>query len=125
MSLRVFLVDDERLARQAMRRLLSAHDHVEVVGEAVSANAALNQLKTIPADLVLLDVEMPGGSGFGVVTQLSGAADVNFVLAWGHDAAQGFEAVTPATSLFAAFPVAVVTGNSEKNGSLEVSAEYL
>ncbi|MTH78877.1 sulfate ABC transporter substrate-binding protein [Paracoccus aestuariivivens] len=38
---------------------------------------------------------------------------------------QGFEAVTPATSLFAAFPVAVVTENAEKNGSLEVSTEYL
>lgn len=40
-------------------------------------------------------------------------------------AAQGFEAVTPATSLFAAFPVAVVTENAEKDGSLEVSTEYL
>lgn len=39
--------------------------------------------------------------------------------------AQGFEAVTPATSLFAAFPVAVVTENAEKNGSTEVSTEYL
>ncbi|WP_370576966.1 sulfate ABC transporter substrate-binding protein [Paracoccus sp. PAR01] len=38
---------------------------------------------------------------------------------------QGFESVTPATSLFAAFPVAVVTENAEKNGSLEVSTEYL
>lgn len=89
MSLRVFLVDDERLARQAMRRLLSAHDDVEVVGEADSASAALNQLKTIAADLVLLDVEMPGGSGFDVVTQLSGAADVIFVTAWDHYAAKG------------------------------------
>jgi len=40
-------------------------------------------------------------------------------------AEQGFEAVTPATSLFAAFPVAVVTENAESNGSLEVSSEYL
>lgn len=39
--------------------------------------------------------------------------------------AQGFEAVTPATSLFAAFPVALVTENAEKNGSAEVSTEYL
>ncbi|MDS9467881.1 sulfate ABC transporter substrate-binding protein [Paracoccus sp. MBLB3053] len=38
---------------------------------------------------------------------------------------QGFEAVTPSTSLFAAFPVAVVTENAEKNGSLEISTEYL
>lgn len=38
---------------------------------------------------------------------------------------QGFEAVTPPTSLFAAFPVAVVTENAEKDGSLEVSTEYL
>lgn len=38
---------------------------------------------------------------------------------------QGYEAVTPATSLFAAFPVAVVTENAEKDGSLEVSTDYL
>ena len=91
MSLRVFLVDDERLARQAMRRMLSAHDDVEIVGEADSAAAALNQLKAISADLVLLDVEMPGGSGFDVVTQLSGAADVIFVTAWDHYAAKAFD----------------------------------
>ncbi|HWL55490.1 MAG TPA: sulfate ABC transporter substrate-binding protein [Paracoccus sp. (in: a-proteobacteria)] len=38
---------------------------------------------------------------------------------------QGFEAVTPSMSLFAAFPVAIVTENAEKDGSLEVSTEYL
>lgn len=40
-------------------------------------------------------------------------------------AAQGYEAVTPSTSLFAAFPVAVVTENAKKDGSLEVSTDYL
>ena len=61
--------------------MLSAHDDVEIVGEADSAAAALNQLKAISADLVLLDVEMPGGSGFDFVTQLSAAADVIFITA--------------------------------------------
>lgn len=60
--LRVLLVDDERLARAEMRRLLGAHA-VEVVGEAADADEARTALAAFAPDLVFLDVQMPGESG--------------------------------------------------------------
>ena len=61
--LRVLLVDDERLARAELRRLLKMHPEVEIVGEAASAAEAMAQIAVLAPDLLLLDVQMPGGSG--------------------------------------------------------------
>ena len=69
-QLRVLLVDDERLARAEMRRLLVAHPHVEVVGEAASAGEARAALAALRPNLVFLDVQMPGESGFDLLASL-------------------------------------------------------
>ncbi len=71
--LRVLLVDDERLARAEMRRLLGAHPSVEVVGEAADADAARDALAALAPDLVFLDVQMPGESGFDWLASLDAA----------------------------------------------------
>eukprot|EP01034_Spumella_vulgaris_P041611 gene41611-51547_t len=68
--MRVLLVDDERLARAELRRLLAAHPDVEIVGEAVSAAQAVTQVGALQPDLLLLDVQMPGGSGFDLLAAL-------------------------------------------------------
>lgn len=68
--LRVLLVDDERLARADMRRLLAAHARVEVVGEAASAAEAREAIASLGPDLVFLDVQMPGESGFDLLASL-------------------------------------------------------
>ena len=73
MSLRIFLVDDEPLARQRIIRLLNECDGYDVVAEADNGHQALDWLSQFKnkADVVLLDIEMPGLTGLKVAQQLS------------------------------------------------------
>ncbi|MGK5006354.1 LytR/AlgR family response regulator transcription factor [Janthinobacterium sp. LB2P70] len=92
--LKVMLVDDERLARAELRRLLVPHvQHgaVEIVGEAASAADAVAQIGKLRPDLLLLDVQMPGGSGFDLLAALDEAPDVIFCTAFDQYALQAFE----------------------------------
>lgn len=89
--LRVLLVDDERLARAELRRLLRAHPEVEIVGEAVDAADGLRRIAELAPDLVFLDVQMPGGSGFDMLAALDTAPDVVFTTAYDAYALQAFE----------------------------------
>ena len=89
--MRVMLVDDERLARAELRRLLAAHPEMEVVGEAVSAADAVAQIVALRPDLLLLDVQMPGGSGFDLLASLDDVPDVIFTTAFDRYALQAFE----------------------------------
>jgi two-component system, LytTR family, response regulator len=63
-KVRALIVDDERLARVALRRLLEERGDVEVVGEADGVAIARTRIAELAPDLVFLDVQMPGGSGF-------------------------------------------------------------
>lgn len=63
MTYRILLVDDEPLARQRLQRLLQAHPDFCVAGEAAHGDAALDWLQQHQADLVLLDIQMPGRNG--------------------------------------------------------------
>jgi two-component system LytT family response regulator len=89
--MRVLLVDDERLARAELRRLLAAHPEMEIVGEAASAADALTQIAALRPDLLLLDVQMPGGSGFDLLASLDDVPDVIFTTAFDRYALQAFE----------------------------------
>lgn len=91
-GLRVLLIDDERLARAELRRLLAMHPAVEVVGEAASALEAMAQIAALQPDLLLLDVQMPGGSGFDLLAALDAAPEVIFCTAHDQYALQAFEA---------------------------------
>ncbi len=91
MGLRALVVDDERLARQELRRLLRAHPEVEVVGEAASAAEAQGQLEALSPDLLFLDVEMPGGSGFDLLARLEQVPRVIFTTAYDAHALKAFE----------------------------------
>jgi two-component system LytT family response regulator len=85
------LVDDERLARQELRRLLSAHADVAIVGEAVNADDAVAQLADPSIDIVFLDIQMPGGSGFDVLERLDRVPLVVFTTAFDEYAVRAFE----------------------------------
>jgi two-component system LytT family response regulator len=90
--LRVLLVDDERPARQRLRRLLDAQSEVEIVGEAADGLAAVQRIRELGPDLVFLDVQMPGLDGFGVVAALDDPLpDIVFVTAFDEFAVQAFE----------------------------------
>jgi two-component system LytT family response regulator len=89
--MRVMLIDDERLARAELRRLLAAHPEVEIVGEAVNAEDGIRQIAVLKPDLIFLDVQMPGGSGFDLLAALDEAPEVIFTTAFDQYALQAFE----------------------------------
>jgi DNA-binding LytR/AlgR family response regulator len=71
MTARCLIVDDEAPAREELRFLLRGFDDVQVLGEATDADEALTLLRSIPYDVVLLDIRMPGGTGLEVAAALA------------------------------------------------------
>lgn len=92
-DLAVLVVDDEPLARRRLIRLLGKLDWVDRVDEAADTMDACRMMAAIRPDIVLLDIQMPGGSGFDVVEQLGAETPVVvFVTAFDHYALRAFEA---------------------------------
>ncbi|MBS1735675.1 MAG: response regulator [Bacteroidetes bacterium] len=89
--LKVLLIDDERLARSELKRLLNDHPDVEVIGEATNANEGLEKIESLNPDLVFLDIQMPGKSGFDMLVELEKAPHVIFVTAFDEYALKAFE----------------------------------
>jgi len=89
--LRVAIIDDERLARQAMRQLLAAHPELEVVAEADNKKTALEIIRREKPDAIFLDVQMPAADGFALLQSLDPAPKVVFVTAHSEHAARAFE----------------------------------
>lgn len=90
--LRVLIVDDARLARAELRRLLAPLPQVECVGEAEDVPQARAAIARLHPDLVLLDIQLPSGSGFEVLDDLAAAPAVVFTTAYDHYAVQAFAA---------------------------------
>ena len=92
MTLRVVVVDDERLARQRLKRLLAAAGNADVVGEAADGASAVACIEATKPDVVLLDVQMPEQDGFAVVRRLGSPPPVViFVTAYDEFAVKAFE----------------------------------
>lgn len=85
------IVDDERLARENLRGLLAAHEKIVVVGEARNSEEARRMIVAHRPDLVFLDIQMPGGSGFDLLEQLEFPPPIIFVTAFDNYAIRGFE----------------------------------
>jgi two-component system, LytTR family, response regulator len=90
--IRAYLVDDERLATQRLARLLGETGRVSVVGSAVDPEAAVAFLNRTPVDVLFLDVQMPGLSGFEVIDRLERPPLVVFTTAYDAYALNAFEA---------------------------------
>jgi two-component system, NarL family, invasion response regulator UvrY len=69
-KIRVFIADDHFVVRQGLKHILSQNPDMEVVGEAEDGNQVLQSIKDLVADVVLMDIEMPGKSGWEVMVQL-------------------------------------------------------
>ena len=93
-TIRTLIVDDEPLARRGLQIRLEKFDDISVVGECRNGREALEAIAEKSPDLVLLDVQMPGMSGFDVLQKLSGAdmPVVIFVTAFDEYAVKAFEA---------------------------------
>ncbi len=91
--MRVLIVDDEPLARLGLRRLLEQQPGVEVIDECANGEEAVEVIAERAPDLVFLDVQMPGPSGFDVIEQLGADSmpPVVFVTAYDQYAVRVFE----------------------------------
>jgi two-component system, LytTR family, response regulator len=89
--LRVILVDDERLARRALRTLLAAERDVDVVGEARGVDEAEALIRREHPDVVFLDVQLRGETGFDLLARDVGSFQTIFVTAFDAYAVRAFE----------------------------------
>lgn len=88
--MRVLVIDDERLARQELKKLLKKHQEVEVVGEATNADEAKELITKLHPDLIFLDIHMPGKSGFDLLEEMDNVPRVIFVTAFDEYAIEAF-----------------------------------
>lgn len=89
--MKVLIIDDERLARAELRRLLAAHPEVQVIGEAANAVEGRQLIEELAPDLVFLDIQMPGGSGFDLLASLDDAPPIIFTTAFDQYAIRAFD----------------------------------
>jgi two-component system LytT family response regulator len=90
--MRVLIVDDEQLARDRLRLLLSAFEDIQIVGEAADGEQAIERIGELQPDLVLLDIQMAGCSGIEVASSLpSPRPKIIFCTAFDQHAVDAFE----------------------------------
>ncbi len=89
--MRALIVDDERLARKELMKLLEDHPMIEVVGEAVNADEAHRMINELNPDLLFLDIQMPGKTGFQLLEMLDSVPLVVFTTAYDEFALKAFE----------------------------------
>src|SRR5882757_2951643 len=90
--MKALLIDDERLARNELRRLLAAFPEIAIVGEATNAKQAREQIVALKPDLLFLDVQMPGETGMELLETLEPPVpSVIFTTAYDEFAVKAFE----------------------------------
>lgn len=89
--MKALIVDDERLARVELRRLLSPFKEIKIVGEAVNAEDALNKITELRPDIIFLDIQMPGKNGFQLLEELDSVPTVIFTTAYDEYALKAFD----------------------------------
>lgn len=89
--MKALIIDDERLARNELRRLLKDFPEIEVAGEARNAEEAFSQIQEMQPDLIFLDIQMPGDNGFQLLEKLDQAPMVIFTTAYDQYALKAFD----------------------------------
>lgn len=90
-EIRALIVDDERLARENLKELLKDQWDVRIAGEARNADEAEKMIAALSPNLIFLDIQMPGGSGFDLLGRLEDPPSVIFVTAYDQYAIRAFE----------------------------------
>jgi two-component system LytT family response regulator len=88
---KALVVDDEPLARRELIRLLAAFPRVQVVGEAGNIDDALERIDALAPDVVFLDIQMPGGTGFDLLARLDRVPRIVFTTAYDQYAVKAFD----------------------------------
>ena len=89
--MKAIIIDDERLARTELRKLLQDYPEIEIVDEASNADEGLQKIENHNPDLVFLDIQMPGKTGFDMLSELDHAPQVIFTTAYDEYALKAFE----------------------------------
>ncbi|HEU4575467.1 MAG TPA: response regulator [Chitinophagaceae bacterium] len=89
--MRAIIIDDERLARAELKKLLQDFPEIEVVDEAANADEGIAKIESLNPDLVFLDIQMPGKTGFDMLAELEKAPHVIFTTAYDEYALKAFE----------------------------------
>jgi two-component system, LytTR family, response regulator len=89
--MKALIVDDERLARKELMKLLEEHPSIEIVGEAMNADEAEKLIEELNPDLLFLDIQMPGRTGFQLLESLESVPLVVFTTAYDEFALKAFE----------------------------------
>jgi two-component system LytT family response regulator len=89
--MKAIIIDDERLARSELRKLLQDFPEIEVIDEASNADEGLQKIENHNPDLIFLDIQMPGKTGFDLLSELDHAPQVIFTTAYDEYALKAFE----------------------------------
>jgi two-component system LytT family response regulator len=88
---KTIIIDDERLAREEVKRALEKHQEFEIIGEASHVDEAITLIEALKPDILFLDIHMPGKSGFDLLEELTNVPDVVFTTAYDQYAVKAFE----------------------------------
>lgn len=91
MSVRTIIIDDERLARNELKKLLQEFNEIEVIDEAANVQEGIEKIEKHNPDLIFLDIQMPGKTGFDLLEELDRAPKVIFTTAYDEFALKAFE----------------------------------
>lgn len=89
--MKALIIDDERLARKELMKLLEAHPGIEVAGEAANADEAIHLINELNPELLFLDIQMPDKTGFQLLEELDSVPLVVFTTAYDEFALKAFE----------------------------------
>lgn len=91
MSITAIIIDDERLARKELKSLLAQYKKIEIIDEAANADEALIKINEKRPNLIFLDIQMPGKTGFDLLEELDYIPEVIFTTAYDEYALKAFE----------------------------------
>ena len=89
--MKAIIVDDERLARKELMSLLASHPEIEIVDEAANPDEAVEKIEKHDPDVVFLDIQMPGKTGFEMLEGMERVPQVIFTTAYDEFALKAFE----------------------------------
>jgi two-component system LytT family response regulator len=89
--IKAIIIDDERLARNELKKLLLDFPEIEVIAEAANASEGVEKIDSLNPDLIFLDIQMPGKTGFDMLSELERAPNVIFTTAYDEYALKAFE----------------------------------
>ncbi|MEO5966881.1 MAG: response regulator [Ferruginibacter sp.] len=88
---KTLIIDDERLARNELKKLLQDFSEIDIIGEATNAIEGIEAIKNLSPDLVFLDIQMPDKTGFDMLCELESTPNIIFVTAYDEFALKAFE----------------------------------